>query len=67
MTIKDFAYTINSPFFWGLIMLLALRAIYKCAMEKDWPHLAAFICIAGGAGYMLAAGMGILALPEAFK
>lgn len=67
MTISDFSYSITNPYVWGVLFLIALRAIYKCIMDKDYPHLFAFIVVAIGALYMLGAIFGVYQLPEAFK
>ena len=42
MTLNDFSYSITNPYVWGVLFLIALRAIYKCAITKDYAHLGAF-------------------------
>lgn len=67
MTISDFSYSITNPYFWGILFLIALRAVYKCIREKDIPHLLAFVVVALGSIYMMGAGLGVFQMPEAFK
>lgn len=68
MTVQDFSYTISNPYIWGVLMLLSLRAVFKCLMgeEKDYPHAGAFFVVLLGSLYMLAAALGILDLPMAY-
>lgn len=67
MQFSDFVYCVENPFVWGVLLLIGLRAIFTCAKEKDYAHLAAFIVVAVGAGYMLGAGFGIFQMPTVFK
>ena len=59
-TFEKFFHEVTSPYVWGCILLLALRAEYKCLKTKDYPHAAAFLPIIIGAGILLAAAMNML-------
>ena len=67
MTIRDFCYTVSNPWIWGIILLIAIRAMYKCAIEKDYAHTFAFLPIAVGSLYMLGVSYGIFGLPDLYK
>ena len=67
MEFRDFVYCIDSPWAWGVVLLISLRAIYTCAKEKDFVHLAAFLAVAMGASYMLGAALGFFQMPSVFK
>jgi len=67
MQFTDFVYCVEHPFVWGIILLIALRAVYTCSKEKDVAHLAAFAVIAVASAYMLGAGLGIFQMPTVFK
>ena len=70
MNIHDFSYTIGSPIVWGVLLLLSIRAVYKCLFvdqEKDYAHAGAFIVVLLGSLYMLAAIYGIVPWPDYFE
>lgn len=67
MTLSDFSYSISNPYVWGVLLLIAIRAIYKCVIEKDYPHLSAFMVVACVSIYMIGASLGVYQLPEAFR
>ena len=59
-TFEKFFHEVTSPYVWGCILLLALRAEYKCLKTKDYPHAAAFLPIIIGSGVLLAAALNML-------
>lgn len=67
MEFKDFVYCIDSPWAWSILLLISLRAIFTCAKEKDYAHLAAFIVVCAASIYMIGAGLGIFETPSMFK
>lgn len=67
MEFKDFAHSVDNPYVWGVILLISLRAVYKCAMTKDWAHLGAFLVVGAGSIYMIGASFGVFELPAVFK
>lgn len=67
MKLEDFAHSVDNPYIWGVILLISLRAIYKCAITKDYAHLGAFLVVGAGSLYMIGAGLGVFELPSVFK
>lgn len=57
---EKFVHEVTSPYVWGCILLLALRAEYKCLKTKDYVHAAAFVPIIIGSGFLCAAALNIL-------
>ena len=67
MKLSDFAHSVDNPYIWGVILLVSLRAVYKCAVTKDWPHLGAFLVVGIGSLFMIGASLGVFELPDVFK
>ena len=70
MTIQDFSYTVSSPIVWVVLLLLSLRAVYRCLFtseEKDYAHAGAFLVVLLGSLYMLGAIYGYLPVPNYFE
>lgn len=67
MKLEEFAHSVDNPYIWAVILLVSLRAVYKCAMTKDWAHLGAFLIVGAGSIYMIGACLGVFDLPSVFK
>lgn len=60
MTFERFVHEMKGPYIWGVLLLFALRGIYTCLKNRDWPHFFAFLALLLVSMLMLGAALEVL-------